>query len=86
MVFGVASMIGKVLGGVALDRFDLDVALPEIAAINATPERWMADDEKVQAKRKARAQAAQQQAQIQAAPAAAALMKAKNEAQKGQPQ
>lgn len=69
-----------------LDRFDLDVALPEIAAINATPERWMADDDKVQAKRKARAQAAQQQAQIQAAPAAAALMKAKNEAQKGQPQ
>lgn len=70
-----------------LDRFDFDVALPEIADIQAVPTRWMADDEKLAAKRKARADAAGRQEQIQAAPAAAALVKAQSVAAKnGQPQ
>jgi hypothetical protein len=49
-----------------LDPFDFDVALPEIAAIQNVPERWMAAPDKIAAKRQARAAEAQQQAQIQA--------------------
>lgn len=59
------------------DRYDFDAALPDIAEIQSVPERWMADDKKVAAKRKARADAAQRQEMIQAAPAAAAMMKAR---------
>lgn len=59
-----------------LDRFDFDTALPEIANIQSTPERWMADDEMMMAKRDQRAKMMQQQQQIQAAPAAAAMVKA----------
>jgi len=58
------------------DRFDFDTAVPDIARINAVPEKWMSDDDGVARKRKARAQAAQQQAQLQAMPAQAAIMKA----------
>lgn len=65
-----------------LDRFDFDAAIPEIADIQGVPERWLASDEQVMAKRQGRAQAQQAQTQIQAAPAAAALMKAQA-AQKG---
>lgn len=59
-----------------LDAFDFDVIIPDVAMIQGTPESWMADPQKVAAKRAARAQAQQQQQQIQAAPAAAAMMKA----------
>lgn len=59
-----------------LDPFDFDVATPEIARINNTPERWMADDQKVAGKRQARAQQQQIANQVQAAPAQAALMSA----------
>ena len=59
-----------------LDRFDFDVAVPEIAMIQAVPERWLADDEAVAKKRDARAKQAQQAAQIQALPAQAAMIKA----------
>ena len=64
-----------------LDRFDFDTAMPEIAEIQSTPERWMADDKAVANKRKARAIAQAKQQQIQAAPAAAAMMKAETDAQ-----
>ncbi len=59
-----------------LDPFDFDVATPEIARINNTPERWMADDQKVAAKRQNRAQQQAKAEQVQAAPAQAALMSA----------
>jgi hypothetical protein len=59
-----------------LDPFDFDTATPEIARINNTPERWMADPQKVAAKRQQRAQAQKQAQDIQAAPAQAALMSA----------
>lgn len=59
-----------------LDRFDFDVATPALARINKVPEEWMADDQKVAAKRNARAQQQAVAAQVQAAPAQAALMSA----------
>lgn len=65
-----------------LDRFDFDTALPEIAAIQSTPEKWMASDEMVMAKRKQRAELQKQQMQVQAAPAAAAMVKANAAAKK----
>jgi hypothetical protein len=65
-----------------LDRFDFDTAIPEIAQIQSAPERWMASDEQVAAKRKARAQAQERQQQIQAAPAEAAMIKARSVAAK----
>jgi len=63
-----------------LDRFNFDVAIPEIAEIQSTPIRWMSDDKQVAAKQQARAAAQQRQEQIQAAPAAAAIMKAETDA------
>ena len=59
-----------------LDPFDFDTATPEIARINNTPERWMADDQKIAAKRQNRAQKEVLAAQTAAAPAQAALMSA----------
>ena len=59
-----------------LDPFDFDTATPEIARINNTPERWMADPQQVAAKRQNRAQQQAVAAQVQAAPAQAALMSA----------
>jgi hypothetical protein len=59
-----------------LDRFDFDTATPEIAEINNVPERWMADDRQVEAKRKARAQQQAKAQAIQEAPARAALQSA----------
>lgn len=59
-----------------LDRFDFDTAIPEIAQIQSVPERWMAGDEAVLAKRQGRAQQQARQEAIQAAPAEAAMMKA----------
>ncbi len=66
-----------------LDRYNWDKITPAISVINAVPESWMASDEEVAKKQKARAQAQQRQEQIQAAPAAASLLKAK-QAQGGQ--
>jgi hypothetical protein len=68
-----------------LDVFNFDVALPEIAAIQNTPEHWMAPPDKIAAKRQNRAKAAQQQAQIQAMPAQAAMLKAQSVVAKNQP-
>lgn len=63
-----------------LDTFDFDVIMPEVNKINGMPESWSASDDKVAAKRQARAQAQEQQAKIQAMPAQAAMMKAKTAA------
>jgi hypothetical protein len=52
-------------------RFDFDAAIPEIARINAVPERWMSDDKAVDKKRQARAQAQAKQQAIQAMPSQA---------------
>jgi hypothetical protein len=60
-----------------LDPFDFPTAIPEIARIQAVPERWMADAQKQQLKQQARAEAAKRQEQIQAAPAQAAMIKAR---------
>jgi hypothetical protein len=59
-----------------LDHFDWDVIMPEMADIQAVPERWMNGERKIAAIRKNRAEQAAIQQQIQAAPAAAAMMKA----------
>jgi len=59
-----------------LDRFDFDVALPEIADDQFVPPRWMADERKVAAKAKARAAAAERERQVQELPGRAAIMKA----------
>jgi hypothetical protein len=68
-----------------LDWADFDTAMPEIARIQSTPEHWIADDEQIKAKRKARAEQAQRQEQIQALPAQAAMIKAQATVQKNQP-
>lgn len=65
-----------------LDVFNFDTAYPEVARLQGTPERWLADEEQINDKREARAQAQQKQQEIQAAPAAAAIMKAQAVAQK----
>lgn len=81
-----AKEIVNITGDMAyLDPFDFDTALPEIAAIQNTPERWMAGAEKIAAKRQSRAQAQERQAQIQAMPAQAAMIKANAAAAKSQP-
>lgn len=59
-----------------LDPFNFDVAIPEIADIQAVPVSWMADDDQIKAKRKQRADQLERQQQIQEAPAKAAMMKA----------
>lgn len=60
-----------------LDPFDFDTAIPEISRINNVPEIWMADPQKIAAKRKNRAAAQQRKEQIDAAPAQAAVIKAR---------
>jgi len=60
-----------------LDPFAFDRATPEIARINQVRESWMATDQEVAAKRKARAQQVAQKQQIDAAPAQAAIIKAR---------
>lgn len=68
-----------------LDWADADVALPEIARNQAVPEHWIADDQKVAAKRKARADQQARQEQIQAMPSQAAMLKAQAAVAKVQP-
>ena len=58
-----------------MDRFDFDVAIPEIAELQATPTRWMRSMEAVEAIREGRAQQAQVGQAIEAGPAVAALAK-----------
>lgn len=58
-----------------LDHFDWDVIVPEVAAIQGMPARWMRDPKVVSQMRDGRAQAAQQAQETQAMPAMAAAMK-----------
>lgn len=57
-----------------LDTFDFDVIVPELAYINAMPERFLASPEAIQAKRSGRQQAAAQQQLVDAAPAMASII------------
>jgi len=59
----------------ALDFFDFDVAIPELARIQGVPERFFRDPDAVAQIRANRAQNAQEQKLIQAGPAAAAIAK-----------
>ncbi len=59
-----------------LDNFNFDVIVPELAAINGTPMRWMNSIENIQAIRANRQQQQEDAKQIQAAPAAASLISA----------
>jgi hypothetical protein len=58
-----------------LDNFNMDVAIPELADIQAVPTKWMESPAGIANKRKQRAQAAQQQAMAEMAPAASSVMK-----------
>ena len=59
-----------------LDHFNWDVIIPEIAAIQAVPARWMRGFDEILSLREQRSEQAQQQQAINAAPSAAALIKA----------
>ncbi len=59
-----------------LDYFAFDRALPEIADIQTAPVSWMATDDEVARKQRARAQAQAIQQKIAAMPAQAAMIKA----------
>ncbi len=55
--------------------YNWDVIIPEVNAINGTPERWINSQEVVQQMKQQRAQAQQEQNALQAAPSAVAAMK-----------
>jgi hypothetical protein len=59
----------------ALDHYNFDVAIPEIADNLSVPARWMNDEAIVKARREARAEQIEQQQAIDAAPAAASIAK-----------
>lgn len=59
-----------------LDYFNWDIIIPEVADIQAVPQRWLKAQEDVDALRENRAQQAQMQAMIEAAPAVSGMMKA----------
>jgi hypothetical protein len=57
-----------------MDVFDFDVALPDLADINAVPFRWIADPAVVAAKRKQRQNAQAVQHLVDSAPAIASTL------------
>lgn len=59
-----------------LDYFNWNIIVPEIADIQAVPQRWLRSQEEVDSIREGRAQQAQTQTMIDAAPAVAGLVKA----------
>lgn len=59
-----------------LDAFNWDIIVPEVADIQAVPQRWLRSAEEIEAIRAGRAEQAQTQQLIEAAPAAAGLIKA----------
>jgi hypothetical protein len=59
----------------ALDWLNVDVAMPEIADIQAVPARWLRSLEEVQSIRQNRQSAAEQQQMADAAPAIASILK-----------
>lgn len=81
-VEGVKELVNITQDPSLLDRFNFDIAVPEIAEQQGVPENWMSSDAQVAAKRENRAQAQAKQQEIQAMPAQAAMMKAQAAAQK----
>lgn len=67
------------------DRLDFDEAIPELGDILDVPENWMADDQKVVQKRRARAKAQQAAQQAQTLPAQAAMITAQAKMAKATP-
>jgi hypothetical protein len=65
-----------------LDHFDWDAIVPEIAEIQAVPQRWMRAMDQVQALRRGRQQQAEQQQAVNAMPGVAAMTKAQAVAEK----
>jgi hypothetical protein len=59
-----------------LDYFNWDEIVPDYAAINAVPPRWMNDMKKVASIRQQRQAQMAQEAQVRAAPGQAAMAKA----------
>ena len=59
-----------------LDPFNFDVAIPEIADIQAVPPSWMSSEQEIAAKRQQRAKAQQTKQQLDALPNQAAMVKA----------
>ncbi len=75
--FESAAMAAEATGDpTGMDHFNMDVIIPELAAINAMPVSWMSSPEDIAAKREARAQQKQTQQLLEAAPAAAGMIKA----------
>lgn len=68
-----------------LDWFDGDVALPAMARNQLVPESYIADDQKMAAKRQARQKAQAQQQQLESLPGQAAMINAQTKMQKAQP-
>lgn len=60
----------------ALDHFNFDKMLPDLADIHGVPAAWLRDPKEVAEMRQQRAQAAERETQIREAPGAAALVKA----------
>lgn len=60
----------------ALDWANFDRAMPEVASIQGSPERWTSTDREIAAKRQSRAQQQQAEQQIKALPNIAAMKKA----------
>lgn len=67
-----------------LDHYDWDKIIPEVAEIQAVPERWMRAKDDVAKIREGRQQQAQEQQMAEAAPGAAAMMNAATKAQQGE--
>ena len=66
------------------DRLDFDTAIPEMAEHKYVPNRWVADDKAVAAKRKQRADAQERENQVKELPGRAAIIKAQAIGQKAQ--
>ena len=68
-----------------LDWFDGDAALPAMARNQLVPESYIADDQKMAAKRQARAKSQAQQQQLESLPGQAAMINAQTKMQKANP-
>jgi len=64
-----------------LELFDFDVAIPELANINAVPPKWMTDPEALKALREQRASQEEAAAMVEAAPGIAGAVKDISQAQ-----
>jgi hypothetical protein len=79
---GIKEMVSITQDHSLLDPLDFDTAIPEIAMIQAVPSSWMASDEDIAKKRKARADALAKEQAIKDAPAKAGMLSAQANAAK----